>query len=65
MGRYQPAGDYDKVGSQYSRTFLWTNLRFYTPFLFRDSRKSQTYLETIAGPFDAAAIAKRVVSAKS
>jgi hypothetical protein len=55
-------GDYEKVGSQFGRTFLWTTLRFYTPFLFRDSRKSQTYLENIAGPFDAIDISKRVES---
>lgn len=45
-------GDYEKVGSQYGRIFLWTTFRFYTPFLFASSRRAQTYLENIAGPFD-------------
>lgn len=45
--------DYDKTGSQYGRIFLWTTPRFYTPFLLAHSRQAQTYLEKIAGPFDA------------
>jgi hypothetical protein len=49
---HRPTGDYEKVGSQYGRIFLWTTLRFYTPFLFASSRRAQTYLENIAGPFD-------------
>ncbi|KAF9462014.1 PLC-like phosphodiesterase [Collybia nuda] len=45
--------DYDKTGSRYGRIFLWTTPRFYTPFLLAHSRQAQTYLEKIAGPFDA------------
>ncbi|KAF8645508.1 hypothetical protein AX16_007793 [Volvariella volvacea WC 439] len=45
--------DYDKIGSQYSRFFLWTTPTFYTPFLFAANLLSNKHLESIAGPFDA------------
>ncbi|KAH9482332.1 Phosphatidylglycerol phospholipase C [Psilocybe cubensis] len=48
--------DYDSIGSQYGRFFLWTSLKFYMPVLAMYNRKVQTYLESIAGPFDAAEI---------
>ncbi|KAF9567419.1 PLC-like phosphodiesterase [Agrocybe pediades] len=44
--------DYEKIGSQYGRFFLWTTLKFYTPVILAYSRKSQSYLESIAGPFE-------------
>ncbi|KJA29766.1 hypothetical protein HYPSUDRAFT_60618 [Hypholoma sublateritium FD-334 SS-4] len=44
--------DYDKIGSQYGRSFLWTTLHFYTPFLFLAKRESLKDLESKAGPFD-------------
>ncbi|KAF5387680.1 hypothetical protein D9615_000752 [Tricholomella constricta] len=45
--------DYEKIGSQYGRIFLWTTPRFYTPFLLAHSKQAQIHLERIAGPFDA------------
>ncbi|KAF8165680.1 PLC-like phosphodiesterase [Crassisporium funariophilum] len=62
--------DYDKIGSQYGRIFLWTTLRFYPPFLNAYNRKAQAYLESIAGPFDAvpvgnANVAPPVVESKA
>lgn len=47
-----PTADYDKIGSQYGRSFLWTTLHFYTPFLFLAKRESLKELESKAGPFD-------------
>jgi phosphatidylglycerol phospholipase C len=44
--------DYEKIGSQYGRIFLWTTLNFYTPFQIARSHWAQTRLENIAGPFD-------------
>ncbi|KAJ3503150.1 hypothetical protein NLJ89_g8560 [Agrocybe chaxingu] len=44
--------DYDKIGSQYGRFFLWTTLRYYSPVLLAYSRMAQSYLESVAGPFD-------------
>ncbi|KAF8914290.1 PLC-like phosphodiesterase [Gymnopilus junonius] len=44
--------DYEKIGSQYGRFFLWTTFKFYTPVMLAYSRLAQTYLESIAGPFD-------------
>jgi len=43
--------DYEKIGSQYSRLFLWTTLKFYPPFVWSGMRKEQKYLESVAGPF--------------
>jgi phosphatidylglycerol phospholipase C len=45
-------GDYDKIGSQYGRGFLWTTLWFYTPFVLARGQQAKWYLEKIAGPFD-------------
>lgn len=53
MLTYVYIGDYEKIGSQYGRLFLWTTPMFYTPIIMAYSRKAQIYLERIAGPFDA------------
>jgi phosphatidylglycerol phospholipase C len=45
--------DYDKISSQYGRIFLWTTLRYYTPFVLACGKLYQTKLERVAGPFDA------------
>ncbi|KAG6854448.1 hypothetical protein C0991_006527 [Blastosporella zonata] len=50
--------DYEKIGGQYGRIFLWTTPKFYTPFLLLYRRTSQTYLERVAGPFDLPAAVK-------
>ncbi|OCH94290.1 PLC-like phosphodiesterase [Obba rivulosa] len=47
------AVDYDKIVRQHSRLFLWTSLKFYTPFQYFECRSEQQYLETYAGPFTA------------
>lgn len=44
--------DYEKIGSQYGRTFLWTTLNFYTPFQIARGHWAQTHLESLAGPFE-------------
>jgi glycerophosphoryl diester phosphodiesterase len=45
--------DYDKIGSKYGRIFLWTTLKFYTPFVLARGRASKSYLESVGGPFEA------------
>ncbi|KAG6919741.1 hypothetical protein DXG01_001575 [Tephrocybe rancida] len=52
--------DYEKIGSQYGRIFLWTTPKFYTPFLLVYSKQAQKNLELIAGPFDAPAVSPAV-----
>ncbi|KAF8076793.1 PLC-like phosphodiesterase [Lyophyllum atratum] len=52
--------DYEKIGSQYGRVFLWTTPKYYTPFLLANSNKAKTYLERIAGPFDALPISTAI-----
>jgi hypothetical protein len=47
----QTTADYDKTGARYGRSFLWTTLRFYTPFLLARSRSTLLTLEQKAGPF--------------
>jgi len=44
--------DYDKICSKYGRTFLWTTIGFYTPFVLADGRTSKSYLESVGGPFE-------------
>jgi len=44
--------DYEKIGSQYGRGFLWTSLLFYSPVVLLFQYLTQTKLESIAGPFD-------------
>ncbi|KAJ8698661.1 hypothetical protein PTI98_005344 [Pleurotus ostreatus] len=44
--------DYDKIGAQYSRFFLWTTWKFYAPILYLRNHLIQLRLERIAGPFD-------------
>jgi phosphatidylglycerol phospholipase C len=46
------SADYDKIGSQYGRGFLWTTLWFYTPFVIARGHQAKRYLEKVAGPFD-------------
>ncbi len=48
---FHPA-DYDKIGAQYGRGFLWTTPYYYTPFLKFLGFASQKRLEVVAGPFD-------------
>ncbi|KNZ78608.1 hypothetical protein J132_11049 [Termitomyces sp. J132] len=44
--------DYEKIGSQYGRLFLWTTPMFYTPVIMAYGRSAQSYLERVAGPFE-------------
>jgi phosphatidylglycerol phospholipase C len=44
--------DYDKIGAKYGRSFLWTTLWFYTPFVLARGHQAKLYLEKVAGPFD-------------
>jgi len=44
--------DYEKTGSQYGRSFLWTSLQWYTPWVNVRVRALKMHLESIAGPFD-------------
>jgi len=44
--------DYEKIGSQHGRTFLWTTWSFYTPIQLWLVRLERDWLESIAGPFD-------------
>lgn len=46
------AVDYDKIGAQYSRFFLWTTWKFYAPIIYLRNHLIQLRLERIAGPFD-------------
>ncbi|KXN86118.1 Phosphatidylglycerol phospholipase C, partial [Leucoagaricus sp. SymC.cos] len=43
--------DYEKIGSQYGRLFLWTP-QFFSPILMLQRRVDQLALERVAGPFD-------------
>ncbi|KAL0950056.1 hypothetical protein HGRIS_010063 [Hohenbuehelia grisea] len=52
--------DYDKIGAQYGRVFLWTTLKFYTPYLVTRRYLGRQYLEKIGGPFDAISTAVKV-----
>jgi len=44
--------DYEKTGSQYGRGFLWTSLKWYSPWVNVRMRALRMHLESIAGPFD-------------
>ncbi|KDR84086.1 hypothetical protein GALMADRAFT_55437 [Galerina marginata CBS 339.88] len=57
--------DYEKIGSQYGRFFLWTTLRFYSPVIRAYNVKVQSYLESIGGPFDEPAAVGTVVETKA
>ncbi|EEB92796.1 hypothetical protein MPER_08644, partial [Moniliophthora perniciosa FA553] len=46
--------DYEKIGGQYGRVFLWTTLRYYTPYQQGKEFLDKRYLESIAGPFNSA-----------
>lgn len=50
--------DYEKIGAQYGRIFLWTTPKFYSPILLFYSRYAHKYLEREAGPFDAIPVAE-------
>ncbi|ESK89741.1 glycerophosphodiester phosphodiesterase [Moniliophthora roreri MCA 2997] len=43
--------DYEKIGGRYGRVFLWTTLRYYTPYQQGMEFLARRYLESIAGPF--------------
>jgi hypothetical protein len=43
--------DYEKITARYSRVFLWTTFRFYSPVRFIRSVVNQANLERVAGPF--------------
>ncbi|KAI0080847.1 PLC-like phosphodiesterase [Panus rudis PR-1116 ss-1] len=45
--------DYHKVTARHSRLFLWTNLKFYTPFQIAERNATHRDLEMAAGPFPA------------
>lgn len=57
--------DYEKIGSQYGRFFLWTTFKFYTPVMMAYSRLAKAYLESIAGPFDEPAAISTVIKAEA
>jgi len=48
--------DYDKTGTQYGRTFLWTSLLYYTPFQYTRQFLIHKYLTKIGGPFEKEAV---------
>jgi len=52
--------DYEKIGAQYGRIFLWTTFTFYSPVLFARQYLGRHYLERVAGPFDAVSTAVKV-----
>lgn len=54
--------DYEKNISQYSRLFLWTSPKYYTPFISAYSLAAKKYLENVAGPFDNALPAIQTVA---
>jgi len=48
-------GDYDKVGAQYTRSFLWTGPLYYTAVQYGLALLAKRRLERVAGSFDDAA----------
>ncbi|KAF5392642.1 hypothetical protein D9757_001069 [Collybiopsis confluens] len=52
--------DYEKTILQYSRTFLWTTIDFWTPYQLLRVYVQTSYLEKIAGPFASSAPATGV-----
>ncbi|KAF5321274.1 hypothetical protein D9619_000550 [Psilocybe cf. subviscida] len=48
--------DYDKTGSRFGRTFLWTRWGYYSPAVNARGRLVQYNLESIAGPFNSAVV---------
>ncbi|KAE9407234.1 PLC-like phosphodiesterase [Gymnopus androsaceus JB14] len=48
--------DYEKIGLQYSRSFLWTTLYYYTPVQMYFRSMVDKRLQKIAGPFTPATI---------
>jgi len=45
-------GDYEKVGAQYTRSFLWTGPFFYAAVQYGKIMMGKRKLEKIAGSFD-------------
>ncbi|KAF5363682.1 hypothetical protein D9756_000159 [Leucocoprinus leucothites] len=56
--------DYDNVGAQYGRLFLWTTPRLYWPFRFLKTTLIYKAHESIAGPFDGCVTGNGVVEIK-
>ena len=48
------AGDYDRVGSQYPRSFLWMAPSYYGAVQYALSLMAKRKLESVAGSFDVA-----------
>ena len=46
-------GDYEKVGAQYTRSFLWTGPLYYAAVQYGRTMMMKRRLEKIAGSFDA------------
>jgi hypothetical protein len=47
-----PSADYENIGAQYGRLFLWTTPQFYLPFRLFKVILVYKYFESIAGRFD-------------
>jgi len=45
-------GDFDKVGAQYKRSFLWTGPLYYSAVQFGYALMFRRRLEKVAGSFD-------------
>jgi len=43
--------DYDKISSQHSRWFLWTDYKYYSAVQFVFCRAGRAFLERVGGPF--------------
>jgi phosphatidylglycerol phospholipase C len=46
------AADYEKIGAQHGRGFLWTSWTFYSPVILAFQYMAHSRLEKDAGPFD-------------
>ncbi|KAF5371344.1 hypothetical protein D9758_004181 [Tetrapyrgos nigripes] len=44
--------DYDKIDTQYGRTFLWTSVLYYSPTIYTFQYLSNWRLAKLGGPFD-------------
>ena len=56
--------DYETTHLQYSRTFLWTTIDYWTPVQMFRAYGHIKILEKIAGPFEAAAAGAKSAAAK-
>jgi hypothetical protein len=52
QGLTSELGDYEKVGAQYTRSFLWTGPLYYTAVQYGVMMKAKRKLEKVAGSFD-------------